>query len=61
MSTVVSSFIQYIMLYSGDVIEVNMQMGICKIIIIRSAYTVMMSVRYTENRIYVMQSIHVHE
>jgi len=46
----------------GDVIEVNMQMGICNITIIRCCvYTIMMSARYTENRRYAVQSIHVHE
>ena len=37
-------------------------MGICIItIMLCYAYTVMMSVWYTTNRIYAMQSIHVHE
>jgi len=49
-------------LYNGDVIEINMQRCICNItIILYYAYTVMMSARYTESRIYAMQSIHVHE
>ena len=60
-----------IMLSSGDVIEVNMQVGIsnmniqvgiCNIpTILCCAYTVMMSTRNTGDRIYVMQIIHIHE
>ena len=50
------------MLYSGDVMKMNMQMCICNItIILYCAYTLMMSARYTESRIYAMQSIHVVE
>ena len=59
------------MLSSGDVIEVNMQVGIsnmnmqvgiCNITtILCCAYIVMMSARNTGDRIYAMQIIHVYE